>query len=133
MPIVIATPVADACQCVPPSLTRAVTRAKVAFVGTVTKEHKQRQCDGPRCFDAYTYTVRVETVWKGTLDKTVTVDAGQGRDCTFGRLASVPVGTRWLFISSHDAPVLARRCTGTQLATTEVLAALERIGKPTRP
>ena len=130
-------PTADACtmECDWPGPAAAAKRAKVAFVGTITKTTASKRC-APRhptwCTTSYSYEVTVEGMWKGTVDKTVVVSAGSGAgDCSNGPLASKSVdGQRWLFFSENDA-LSIRLCSGTTRATERAIAAVTKaVGAP---
>lgn len=133
------TSIADACttSCKTPSARGAARAASVAFLGTITKATVHEKCV-PRhptwCTRSYTYEVAVEGVWKGTLGKTVVVDAGHNRgDCSIGSLGKDVTNQRWLFFS-RKTPVQLRICGGSRRATDKDIAAITAdLGAPAAP
>ncbi|HEY5924627.1 MAG TPA: hypothetical protein VIV11_23270 [Kofleriaceae bacterium] len=123
--------VVHACKCSKPSVASAAAQAKLVFVGTITKQHEAKSCapNHPTwCRSSFTYDVSVEGVFKGTVDKAVTVDAGHGRgDCSPGALAKKVEGSRWLFFTSTaKQPLFIHMCGGTQRATDKAIAAVTK-------
>src|SRR5512134_3736298 len=69
--------VAYACRCVTPSLDGAASNAKVVFAGTITNVRKTTTCDPKRptrCTTSITYTVAVDSVFKGSVEKVVQIN-----------------------------------------------------------
>jgi hypothetical protein len=129
---------ADACQCVDPSLGEAAAWAKVAFVGTITKVTKHKDCEKGHekddwCVHWDTYDVVVEGVWKGNVVAHVVVSGGAGcGDCSVGTLGKVQ-GQRWLFLGSA-IPLTVRMCSGTRRATDAATAYMtKKYGAPKQP
>ena len=127
---------ADACKCAQPDLAKEVQEATAVFVGkpiSVTKRPiDAAECAKPApnlCRYEYTHEVQVESVWKGDVPATVTINAGGGGgDCTFGDLGQ----EKWLFVTGPSFAI--HRCGATQLATKEVLHEMKkRLGAPKAP
>lgn len=121
--------IAYACttSCKTPSARGAARAASVAFVGTITKANVVEDCVPKHptwCTRSYSYEVTVEGVWKGTVGKTITVDAGHNAgDCSIGSLGKNVTNQRWLFFS-RTTPVRLRMCGGSRLATDRDIAAI---------
>lgn len=131
----LAYPCRMACQ--GPSPASAAKQSKVAFVGTITKTIVTSDCHPKHpdwCTHSYSYEVAVEGVWKGSLGKTITVDAGSNTgDCSQGKLGKNIDGQKWLFFSRQN-PVKITMCSGTRRATDAHVAAITRaLGAPSTP
>jgi len=137
--VILESPLADACRCPQPSVATAAARAKVAFVGTITKVHENKKCDPKHptwCTSTFTYDLTVEGVFKGSVAKTVTINTGHGRgDCSSGSLGKDVENTRWLvFSSSTKEPLFNHLCGGTQRATEKSIAVVtKKLGAPKAP
>jgi hypothetical protein len=137
--VVLASRPAHACKCSSPSLASSAANANVVFVGTIAKVHEDKQCHPQHadwCTSSFKYEIAVEGVFKGSVGKRVTIDAGHGRgNCSMGSLGKHAVGKQWLVLSSStQAPYFIKLCGNTQPATAEKLAALaKQLGAPKLP
>ena len=131
--------IAVACRCLTPSLGDAADHAKVVFVGTITNVRKSTTCDPKRpklCTTSVTYTVKVDSVFKGTADKVVQINPARGQlTSCHTSLGTKVKDTRWLFfLSSPKQPFFLHLCSGTQRATDEAITTItKKLGAPTAP
>jgi hypothetical protein len=117
MALVIGHGVAHACQCSRSNIENAA-RAKSVVVGVVDSV----QTNGT----SVTYTLTVESVWRGAAWKTMTV-SGPLDDCVHS--SAFAVGERLLIVGRKIA-----MCNGSGPATTDTVAALDKkLGKHHKP
>ncbi|HEY5924628.1 MAG TPA: hypothetical protein VIV11_23275 [Kofleriaceae bacterium] len=136
----VAPAVAYACRCLKPQVAEAADRAKVVFAGTISDVRKTTICNPQRpkqCDTELTYTVKVDGVFKGSVDKIVKINPG-GRGLQTSchtSLGSKVKNTRWLFfMSSPKQPFFLLLCDGTQRATDVAIETItKKLGTPKAP
>ncbi len=127
---------AEACKCTDPGLGADMQNATAVFVATIDDVTETKVCPpkGPQwCYSTYRHEARVESVWKGTPGKAVTLDTGSGKgDCSRG--GNLGKGKRWLIFARGGGPVFdVRICAGNQLATPAIIDRMtKRFGEPKR-
>lgn len=109
---------AHACSCVTQSTAQQAQRAQAVFTGKVTGIRRTAQ--------VASYDVTVQTVYKGAVRATVTVESEpSGASCG---LEDVVADRRYLFFGRLDgATVTANECEGTRPVTAATTAQIVRI------
>ncbi|MBK7072553.1 MAG: hypothetical protein IPH44_09630 [Myxococcales bacterium] len=111
--LLVAARPADACRCLPPSLSKAARAADVVFVGTIERVDQA---------DHAVATVTVRAVWKGAVASEVKV-----HDSPTSCRRGLSPGETLVFVARNDhGRFTVRQCDGTQRATAAVERRLTR-------
>lgn len=124
---------AFACSCAYQDVPDAVVGADEIFAGTLVRMEDPPQRAVMSSSDPITYTVAVDSVYRGDLGMSTTFESPMsGASCG---LEGMLVDRRYLVFLSTDGPRrTASLCDGTALATPKRINAVERLtGAPAHP